>query len=191
MQAGSEWGDTYEAVKEGVVRINAGQGTGSGFIISKEGEILTNEHVVSGYTQVEVIFYDDAKYKCVAEVLNTSTDFDVALLHLSDCELALTVLPMAYGVPIKIGNEVMAVGNPFRLGRAATVGVVSNPRVKAGKQMYIQHDAAINPGNSGGPLFNKDGQVIGMNAAGIRDADGVGLAIPIRHAMNLVDTWRN
>jgi S1-C subfamily serine protease len=63
--------------------------------------------------------------------------------------------------------------------------------VKAGKQMYIQHDAAINPGNSGGPLFNKDGQVIGMNAAGIRDADGVGLAIPIRHAMNLVDTWRN
>ncbi len=153
-------------------------GQGSGFVISDDGLILTNNHVVDGADEVEVTFQDGRKYE--ARIVGTDSRTDVALIDIEAD--GLQHLELGSSDDLRVGDWVMAIGNPFGLSHTVTVGIVSaKGRVlHAGPyDDFIQTDAAINPGNSGGPLFDMQGRVVGINTAIIPAADGIGFAIPI------------
>jgi serine protease Do len=158
-------------------------GWGSGFIISKEGHILTNHHVVGEADKIQVTLKDGREFE--AKVIGTDPKSDVALIQIKGAE-NLPVLPMGDSETLEIGEWVMAVGNPFGLSHTLTVGVVSaKGRTSVGITDYedfIQTDAAINPGNSGGPLINMRGEAVGINSAIFSKSGGymgIGFAIPI------------
>lgn len=157
---------------------------GSGFIISADGEILTNNHVVSGAQKIEVRLRD--KETLPAKVLGTDAATDVALIKIDD-KHNLPYLMLGDSNKTRVGDWVMAVGNPLNFEGTVTVGVISgksrrglsdNPNVSSFEN-YLQTDAAINFGNSGGPLVNTAGQVIGINTAMIQPAQNIGFAVPI------------
>ncbi len=163
-------------------------GSGSGLIIDSEGYIITNNHVIGDATEIEVRFSD--KTKLVANVVGKDPDTDLALLKVT----ASRPLPNArFGdsASVKVGQWVLAVGNPFGLDRTVTLGVVSGiGRENMNLSRYenfIQTDASINPGNSGGPLFNLRGEVIGINTAIINFAQGIGFAIPSNMAKQVIE----
>lgn len=163
-------------------------GSGSGLIIDSDGYIITNNHVIGDATEIEVRFSD--KTKLVAQVVGKDPDTDLALLKVT----AGRPLPNArFGdsTSVKVGQWVLAVGNPFGLDRTVTLGVVSGiGRENMNLSRYenfIQTDASINPGNSGGPLFNLHGEVIGINTAIINFAQGIGFAIPSNMAKQVVE----
>ena len=156
---------------------------GSGFIISKDGYILTNNHVVKDADKITVILADNREFK--AKVIGTDPLTDVALIKINDAQ-SLPTLPLGDSDALQVGNWVIAIGNPFGLSQTVTVGVVSaKGRSSVGINEYenfIQTDAAINPGNSGGPLLNVKGQVVGINSALYSKTGGymgIGFAIPI------------
>ncbi|MGD9877995.1 DegQ family serine endoprotease [Desulfococcus sp.] len=158
-------------------------GWGSGFIISKEGYILTNHHVVGEADKIQVTLKDGREFE--AKVIGTDPKSDVALIQIKGAK-DLPVLPMGDSETLEIGEWVMAVGNPFGLSHTLTVGVVSaKGRTSVGITDYedfIQTDAAINPGNSGGPLINMRGEAVGINSAIFSKSGGymgIGFAIPI------------
>lgn len=159
------------------------QGQGSGFIISKDGYILTNNHVVGDVDKITVELNDGRKFEN-AKLIGTDPDSEVALVKIDGNDFP--VLPMGDSNKIEIGDWVIAIGNPFGLNETVTVGVISavgrsNVHIAAYED-FIQTDAAINPGNSGGPLINLDGQVIGINTAIFSQSGGymgIGFAIPI------------
>ncbi|MHC4271230.1 MAG: Do family serine endopeptidase, partial [Planctomycetota bacterium] len=167
---------------------------GSGFIISSDGYVLTNNHIVRNTEDVQVILQDARELK--AEVIGTDPDSDVALIKVDEEDLPY--LPLADSDALEVGEWVLAIGNPFGLSHTVTAGIVSaKGRSGIGLAAYedfIQTDAAINPGNSGGPLINLDGEVVGMSTAIVGSAGniGIGLAIPINMAKSvrqqLVDT---
>ncbi len=164
---------------------------GSGFIISKDGYILTNNHVVEGADSIKVTLSDNRDFN--AKVIGTDPQSDVALLKISDPE-NLPVLPLGDSSKLEAGEWVIAIGNPFGLSQTVTVGVVSaTGRSSIGINDYenfIQTDAAINPGNSGGPLINGEGQVIGINTALYSRTGGymgIGFAIPINMVRSIED----
>ena len=159
---------------------------GSGFIISADGQVLTNYHVIAGADEVFVNLHSGAKVK--AQVLGYDEKLDLALLKINANE-TLTPLPLANSDSAKIGDWVVAVGNPFGLGQTVTAGIVSAKGRVLGAGPYddfIQTDASINPGNSGGPLFNLDGEVVGINSAIIASGQGIGFAIPINMAKQVM-----
>ena len=154
---------------------------GSGFIISKDGLIVTNNHVVDGADTVNVKLSDGRSYD--AKVLGADPMTDVALLKI-EADVDLPALQFGESNDMRPGDEVFAVGNPFGLGGTVTSGIVSatSRNINSGPfDDYIQTDASINRGNSGGPLFNNAGQVVGMNTA-IYSPDGgsvgIGFAVP-------------
>lgn len=156
-------------------------GVGSGFIISAEGDIVTNNHVVDGATEVKVKLSDGRSFD--ATVVGRDPMTDVALLRITTGE-SLPAVKFGSSDSIRVGDEAIAVGNPFGLGGTVTTGIISakSRDIHSGPfDNYIQTDAAINKGNSGGPLFNSDGEVIGMNTA-IFSPDGgsvgIGFAVP-------------
>lgn len=158
-------------------------GLGSGFIISDDGYILTNNHVVGKADKIIVRLDDGREFK--AKVIGTDPSSDVALIKIKDPE-KLPFLPLGDSDALEVGEWVMAIGNPFGLSHTVTVGVVSaKGRSSVGIANYenfIQTDAAINPGNSGGPLINMEGQVVGINTAILSRSGGymgIGFAIPI------------
>lgn len=159
------------------------QGQGSGFIISKDGYILTNNHVVGDVDSITVELNDGRKFEKV-KLVGTDPDSEVALIKIDGENFP--VLPLGDSEKIEIGDWVIAIGNPFGLNETVTVGVISavgrsNVHIAAYED-FIQTDAAINPGNSGGPLINLDGQVIGINTAIFSQSGGymgIGFAIPI------------
>lgn len=169
----------YEQVNPGVVAIitttATGMGSGSGFVFDKAGHILTNFHVVEGATEVEVNFPNGQKV--LGEVLATDPDSDVAVVKVSVSEDSLLPLRLGDSDKLKVGQMVVAIGNPFRLSNTMTLGIVSakgrvldSIRTTADQGSYsagdlIQTDASINPGNSGGPLLNLNGEVVGINRA--------------------------
>ncbi len=162
------------------------EGVGSGFIISKDGYILTNNHVVGDADVITVRLADEREFK--AKVIGTDPQSDVALIKIKDGG-DLPVLPMGDSDKIEVGEWVIAIGSPFQLSQTVTVGVVSaKGRSRIGLNDYedfIQTDAAINPGNSGGPLLNIHGEVIGINTAIFSRSGGymgIGFAIPINMA---------
>jgi S1-C subfamily serine protease len=164
------------------------EGQGSGFIIDKEGHILTNYHVIAEARQVEVTLHNRRKYR--ATVVGTDPSHDLAIIQIK----AVEVTPMALGDShnLQVGQKVYAIGNPFGLSGTLTSGIVSSIRsVQEPDGMTIdeaiQTDAAINPGNSGGPLLNWHGEVIGINTMiagnpGVGQSAGIGFAIPINTA---------
>lgn len=168
------------------------EGQASGFIISPDGYVLTNNHVVDGADEIKIIMSNGQEYKNV-DVIGTDDKADVALLKIKDVN-NLPTLELGNSDDLEIGEWVIAIGNPFGLTETVTVGVVSALGRKIGGedvyQDFIQTDAAINPGNSGGPLLNLEGKVVGTNSAiitGDRGYMGIGLAIPINMAKAIAD----
>jgi len=157
---------------------------GSGFIISSDGYILTNNHVVENADKVQVELADERKFS--AEVVGTDPESDLAVLKIDARDLPY--LKLADSDKLEVGEWVLAIGNPFGLSHTVTAGIVSaTGRTDVGLATYenfIQTDAAINFGNSGGPLINLDGEVVGINAAIIGPGGniGIGFAIPINMA---------
>lgn len=162
------------------------RGQGSGFIISDEGYIFTNNHVVAGADEIKVKLSDGREFK--GTLKGADEKLDLALIKISTKE-HLPLAPLGDSDAIEVGEWVMAIGNPFGLAQTVTAGIVSAKGRWIGSGPYddfIQTDASINPGNSGGPLFNMKGEVIGINAAIIQGGQGIGFAIPINMAKSVL-----
>ena len=165
---------------------------GSGFVIDgKEGLVVTNNHVIEGADEIILNFHDGTKLK-VDKVLGKDTKSDLALLKVTP-KKPLAAVKFGSSTNMKVGDWVMAIGNPFGLGGTVTVGIVSAKQrdIQSGPyDDYIQTDASINKGNSGGPLFNMEGEVIGVNTAIISPSGGsigIGFAVPSDAAMAVLD----
>jgi len=216
-RSGSESGlsvnDIYKKDAPGVVFIRAdvvertqspfgfperqrGQATGSGFVIDQDGHILTNAHVVAGASKIEVGFSDNKTVG--AKLVGRDASNDVALLKVNTDKKELHPLTLGNSAKAKVGDAVVAIGNPFGLDRTVTTGIVSalQRQLRAPNgftiQNVIQTDAAINPGNSGGPLIDAQGRVIGINSqiatAGSGGGNiGIGFAVPINKASEIAD----
>ncbi len=159
---------------------------GSGFIISNDGYIFTNNHVVEKADKILVKVSDDREYE--AKVIGTDPKTDIALIKIKPRN-SLPVADIGDSEQVKVGEWVIAIGNPFGLEATVTAGIVSAKGRVIGAGPYdnfIQTDASINPGNSGGPLFNMDGKVIGINTAIVAQGQGIGFAIPINMAKSVL-----
>ena len=201
--------ELYEKVNPGVVAIQtltaAGGGLGSGFVYDQEGHIITNFHVVEGATDLEVDF--PSGFKVRGRVIATDTDSDIAVIKIDAPADQLLPLPLGDSDALRVGEPVVAIGNPFGLSSTMTAGIVSakgrtmeSMRQSPGGNFFtaaglIQTDAPINPGNSGGPLLDLQGNVIGINRAiqtssSVYTAEagniGIGFAIPINIVKRVV-----
>ncbi|MGI9351847.1 MAG: DegQ family serine endoprotease [Rhizobiaceae bacterium] len=166
------------------------QSLGSGFVIDADGIIITNNHVIADADEITVNFADGAKL--VAELVGTDPKTDIAVLRVKP-KKPLTAVSFGNSEKARIGDWVMAIGNPFGLGGSVTLGIVSavGRDISSGPyDNFIQTDAAINRGNSGGPLFNMDGEVVGINTAIISPSGGsigIGFSIPANLASGVID----
>ncbi len=169
-------------------RMPNASGSGSGVIVDSDGHIITNNHVVGDATEIEVRLSD--KTKLIAQVIGKDPDTDLALLKVT-ADRPLPSARFGDSTTVKVGQWVLAVGNPFGLDRTVTLGVVSGigrENINLSRyENFIQTDASINPGNSGGPLFNLRGEVIGINTAIINFAQGIGFAIPSNMAKQVIE----
>jgi serine protease Do len=179
---------TVTHIKPGVVNIKGHRGSvGTGFIINSDGLILTNKHLVEADADLKVIVNHSHKYP--AKIINSHPRADLALLKI---EPRQPLMPLTLGDSdqLGVGDWVIAVGNPFGLGVTATIGIISADGEALGKsgqdKQLIQIDAAINPGNSGGPLLNLQGEVVAVGSALIGLGQGLGFAIPINLARDLI-----
>ena len=198
----SSQGDPYEFFKDFGFRMQPNiprGGSGSGVIISSDGYIVTNNHVVDGATKIKVILNDKREYS--AELLGKDRNTDLALLKIEEKNLAFAV--QGNSDEVKVGQWVLAVGNPFNLTSTVTAGIVSakgrglnllrdpgNPETQYAIEAFIQTDAAVNPGNSGGALLSSDGKLIGINAAIASETGqfaGYSFAIPVNLMKKVVD----
>ena len=196
----------YEAASRGVVNVTSTtyvrvwletvpeRGNGSGSVIDAEGHILTNHHVIAGARELTVTLADQSTWR--ATVVGTDPDHDIAVLKIDAPASRLHAIPFGTAENLRVGQKVLAIGNPFGLDRTLTVGVVSalgRPLKTASGaivQNVIQTDASINPGNSGGPLLNVRGEMIGVNTAIIsptKASAGIGFAVPIDTVKEIVE----
>jgi serine protease Do len=162
------------------------QSLGSGFILNSEGYIVTNNHVVEKADEIKVVLHDETQL--IARVIGRDPKTDVALLKI-DAKKPLTHVILGDSSRLKVGDIVVAIGNPFGLSHSLTQGIVSAKERSIGFGSYdafIQTDASINPGNSGGPLLNLQGEVVGINAAIVASGQGIGFAIPINLAKSVL-----
>jgi S1-C subfamily serine protease len=177
------------------------KGTGSGFLINDDGEIITNNHVISGSQNITVTLSDKKQYK--ATVLGIDRRNDLALIHIKDGR-KFPYVHLGDSDALQVGQKVLAIGNPFGLEGTLTTGIVSS----LGRSLQnedgtaleglIQTDAAINPGNSGGPMFDSRGNVIGINtaiygsqtASGEAGSIGIGFAMPVNRAKAILEEYR-
>jgi serine protease Do len=176
------------------------QGLGSGFLITRDGEILTNNHVVAGAQQIRVGLFSNDRKTYAADVLGRDPLTDSALIRLKNGPSDLPTATLGDSDALEPGDWVMAIGNPFQLGHTVTVGVVSYKgrpfAVTEGRfQNMLQTDASINPGNSGGPLINVRGEVVGINSAILSGEGGggnigIGFAVPINTVKTLLPQLR-
>jgi putative serine protease PepD len=196
----------YEKVADGVVNVTSTaiqmdfffnafptQGSGSGSIIDTKGHILTNHHVVANAQKLEVTLADGSKWP--AKLIGSDPDNDLAVIKIDAPREKMKVISMGDSKNLRIGQKVLAIGNPFGLQRTLTTGIISSLgrtiRSEVGTLIedVIQTDAAINPGNSGGPLLNSDGEIVGINSAIISPTGGsvgIGFAIPVNTAKRVV-----
>jgi serine protease Do len=160
---------------------------GSGVIIDQDGLILTNNHVVEKADEIKIILENGKEH--AAKVVGRDPKTDVALIQVKpDADFPKPAI-MGDSNTLRVGDWVMAVGNPFGLGHTVTVGIISAKGRVIGAGQYddfLQTDAAINPGNSGGPLFNMNGEIVGINTAIVAQGQGIGFAIPISLAKELL-----
>lgn len=162
------------------------QGAGSGVIINRDGTVLTNNHVVDGASEIVVTLNDKQEHK--ARVVGRDPKTDLALIKI-DGTGPFTTAILGDSEATRVGEWVLAIGNPFGLSNTVTAGIVSAKGRVIGAGPYddfIQTDAPINPGNSGGPLFNMKGKVIGINTAIIPNGQGIGFAVPVNTAKTLL-----
>jgi putative serine protease PepD len=168
---------------------------GSGFVLDKAGHIVTNFHVVRGATAIQVSFSNNERFK--AKLVGVDPSTDIAVLQVEVKARALKALPLGNSDGVRVGDQVIAIGNPFGLDRSVTAGIVSavQRRIEAPNRLSISHviqtDAALNHGNSGGPLLNAQGEVVGVNAqietGGASQGNvGIGFAIPINTVKDVV-----
>jgi 2-alkenal reductase len=202
--------ELYQRVSPGVVAIQAytaeGTSRGSGFVFDSDGHIVTNQHVLVGADEVEVDFPSGAK--AWATIVGSDSNADLAVLQVDISAEELAPLTLGDSSTVKVGQTVVAIGNPFGLAGTMTVGIVSglgrtldSDRAAPGGGLFssgdiIQTDAAINPGNSGGPLLDLQGSVIGVNRAILTETftvtgapanSGVGFAIPVNLVRRVVE----
>lgn len=165
------------------------QGSGSGVVVSKEGHIITNNHVIQGASSIKVIFKGGEEYS--GRVVGTKPEMDIAVIEVDAPPEKLKPANFGSSERLEVGSFVLAVGNPFGLKKTATLGIVSalNRTISTGEGSTLRHmiqtDASINPGNSGGPLINLEGEVVGINTAILSPSGGnigIGFAIPIEDA---------
>src|SRR5712692_6926911 len=179
-QLSHELEDLVASAAPAVVGVEHRRGQGTGLILARDGYILTNAHVVHGFDQLRIRLSTGATVK--GELVGADDRTDLAVLRV-DAE-GLVSLPLAEPQQLKVGQLVVAIGNPFRFERSVSLGVISAldrslPGPRGGLfEGLIQTDATINPGNSGGPLLDSDGNVLGINTAIIPWAQGIGFAIP-------------
>ncbi|MDA7947606.1 MAG: Do family serine endopeptidase [Hyphomicrobiaceae bacterium] len=194
---GSPFEDFFEDFFNGQRRPNRPRrvnSLGSGFVIDESGIIVTNNHVIDGADEIFVNFNDNTKLK-VEKIIGTDSKTDIALLQVKS-DKPLKPLKFGDSTKMRTGDWVMAIGNPFGLGGTVTLGIISAKKrdINSGPyDEFIQTDAAINRGNSGGPLFNMDGEVIGLNTAIISPTGGsigIGFAVPSNTAMHVIDQLR-
>jgi len=169
------------------------RGTGSGILVSGDGYVLTNNHVIENADQIEVTLSNGEKYE--AELVGSDPANDIAVIKILNPPANLPVAPLGDSSRLHVGEFVIAIGNPFGLDRTATLGIISslNRSIRSSKG-YVMHgliqtDASINPGNSGGPLVNLRGEVIGINTAILTTSGGsigIGFAIPINRAKEIM-----
>ena len=201
LPAGASIADVAAAVQPAVVQLNVsgtdGEGTGSGFIISKDGYIITNNHVAGSAKDggINVLFSDGSKAK--GQLVGANAGYDLAVVKVDKADLK--TVPLGKSSTLRVGDEVIALGSPLGLQGTVTSGIVSslNRPVTAGNESFInaiQTDAAINPGNSGGPLVNGNGAVVGVNSAIASMASGeaagsigLGFSIPIDTAKRIAN----
>lgn len=202
LPAGSSIADVAAAVQPAVVQLNVsgtdGEGTGSGFIISKDGYIITNNHVAGSAKDggIDVLFSDGTKAK--GTLVGANAGYDLAVVKVD--KPGVKTVPLGKSSTLRVGDEVIALGSPLGLQGTVTSGIVSslNRPVTAGDESFInaiQTDAAINPGNSGGPLVNGNGAVVGVNSAIASMASGeaqagsigLGFSIPIDTAKRIAN----
>jgi serine protease Do len=186
---GSPFGEFFERYFQGVPRAPhefRQQGAGSGFIISKDGLIVTNNHVVEGAKEVTVTLATKEEYP--AKIVGRDPKTDIALVKIEPKGM-LPVAALGDSDRLRVGEWVVAIGNPFGLNNTVTAGIVSAKGRVIGAGPYddfIQTDASINPGNSGGPLFNLQGEVVGISTAIIPNGQGIGFAVPVNLAKGLL-----
>ncbi|MCX5892390.1 MAG: DegQ family serine endoprotease [Deltaproteobacteria bacterium] len=160
---------------------------GSGFIMDPKGYIITNNHVVEGADKITVKLIGGKEYKATIKGRDPKTD--LALIHITDPPADLVSLKLGDSDPVRVGDWVMAVGNPFGLSHTVTQGIISAKGRVIGAGPYdnfLQTDASINPGNSGGPLLNLNGDVVGINTAILSSGQGIGFAIPSNMAKSVI-----
>ena len=196
----------YERAADGVVNVTSTaiqqdfffnavptQGSGSGSIIDTKGHILTNHHVVANAQKLEVTLADGSKWP--AKLIGSDPDNDLAVIKIDVPKEKLKLIAMGDSKNLRVGQKVLAIGNPFGLQRTLTTGIISSLgrtiRSEVGTLIedVIQTDAAINPGNSGGPLLNSEGEIVGINSAIISPTGGnvgIGFAIPVNTAKRVV-----
>lgn len=194
--------DLVERVSPAVVNIvvttddgeTTSEGQGSGFVIASNGEVVTNYHVIDGGSYITVVFNNGIEFP--AKIVGTDEETDLALLKIASRDPFPSV-NWYQGEPIRIGDWVIAIGNPFGIGQSTSLGIISaigRDRVESGAYVdYIQTDATINRGNSGGPLFNPRGEVIGVNSAIFSPTGasvGIGFSIPHQTAKGVIDSIR-
>jgi len=180
-----------QAILPSVVQVRAGTATGSGFVLNRQGHVVTNEHVVAGVDDVELLLADGRLVD--AEVLGRDDDNDIAVLRVDGENL--TPARLGRSNQVQIGQPVLAVGSPLGLTGTVTAGIVSatdrTARIGSQPAGMVQTDASINPGNSGGPLVDLQGQVVGVNTA-IATVEGsgnigIGFAVPIDRAVTVAE----
>lgn len=163
------------------------QSLGSGFIIDKDGYIITNNHVVEGAEEIKVRLADGREF--TAKVVGRDPKTDLALIKISSLFRELPILSLGNSDKMRVGDWVLAIGNPFGLEETVTQGIISATGRVIGSGPYdnfLQTDAPINPGNSGGPLVNLKGEVIGINTAIISSGQGIGFAVPSNMAKTII-----
>lgn len=189
--------EIFEKVNPSVVSINVYAGTsvspvssGTGIVMTEDGYIITNAHVVDGGSSVNVVFNDESQIRGV--IIGADTDTDIAVIKVESTDLTAAEFGDSDG--LKIGERVVAIGNAGGLSGTCTQGIISglnrNMDSSARSLALIQTSAAINPGNSGGPLVNRFGQVIGITSSKIAatDYEGIGFAIPITNALPIIES---
>jgi serine protease Do len=178
---------------EAVVSIETPSGKGSGFIVNKDGYVVTNNHVIQGETRIAVVLYENVSSGLArrrvdnVEIVALNPFVDLALLKVPpQSGLKLSHVVLGSLDDLNAGDGVFAIGNPLGLERSVSQGIVSTRNRNFEGQIYLQTDAAINPGNSGGPLFNLRGEVIGVTNMKATQGDNLGFAIPINYVKDFL-----
>ena len=178
----------------GVPETRQSQSLGSGFLIDEDGYIMTNSHVIEGASEIQVVLHDGTEYPATLVGVDPATDLAVIRIEPT---APITALPFGNSDDVRVGDWVIAVGNPFGLSSTVTAGILSargRRDVPLGGAIryvdFLQTDASINPGNSGGPLLNMQGEVIGINTAINPEGQGIGFAIPVNMASTILPQLR-